>query len=207
VSGLARLKKRFAEIAAIDFFGASGRQAVQAAISEMEALVQNTPVARNAPPEKAVRSRTWVTREGIKVDRMASAWLIRRFIDLRAKFKFVPAKGYTPRASELRFDMFDAEFTHVGDRCTFEVLIDRFGLADDALAALAEVIHDIDLKDEKFGRPETAGVEQAVRGLTLACDSDEDRLSHGTALFEGLYKSFAAKDGDDKRKATTRRKQ
>ena len=93
-----------------------------------------------------------MTREGVYVDRIASAWLIRRFIDPEARFKFVSGKGYRPQEGELRFDMFEAEFTHEGDKCTFEVLLERAGLKDSALRAIAEIIHDIDLKDDKFGR-------------------------------------------------------
>ena len=103
-------------------------------------------------PVEAARGRTWVTRAGIKVDRMASSWLIRRFIDPAARFKFVPAKGYRPQPRELRFDMFEAEFTHEGDRCTFEVLIQRFGLDAPGLRSLAEIVHDVDLKDAKPSR-------------------------------------------------------
>src|SRR5207302_3286041 len=106
-----------------------------------------------------LRGRTGVTRQGVHVDRIASGWLIRRFIDPEAQFKFVSGKGYRPNESELRFDMFQAEFTHEGDKCTFEVLLDRGALNDAALRAIAEIIHDIDLKDGKFGRAEVAGIK------------------------------------------------
>jgi hypothetical protein len=109
------------------------------------------------------QGRTWVTRTGVHVDRIASAWLIRRFIDRDATFKFVPAKGYAPEPGEVRFDMFEAEFSHEGDLCTFEVLCARFALAEPGLAAVAELVHDIDVKDGKFGRPETAGTRRAAR--------------------------------------------
>ena len=121
-----------------------------------------------ARPPEALRSRTWVTREGIYVDRIASAWLIRRFIDPEAQFKFVSGKGYRPKQGELRFDMFEAEFTHEGDKCTFEVLLDRCGLKDSALRAIAEIIHDIDLKDGKFGRTEVAGIRTLMEGIGAA---------------------------------------
>jgi hypothetical protein len=138
-------------------------------------------------PIEAAQGRTWVTRTGIKVDRMASAWLIRKFIDPRARFKFVPAKGYQPQARELRFDMFDAEFTHEGDLCTFEVLIQRFGLSDPGLRPLAEIVHDIDLKDAKYGREEAAGIGQLVTGIAAGHADDEERLARGAALFDDLY--------------------
>lgn len=136
--------------------------------------------------------RTWVTRSGIKVDRMAGAWLIRRFIDPGARFKFVPARGYRPEPGELRFDMYDAEYTHEGPRCTFETLVARFGLGDDpGLRDLGEIVHDVDCKDDRFGRPEAAGVAALVDGLVAVHPDDPQRLEHAGPLFEGLYRSFA----------------
>ena len=104
-----------------------------------------------------------MTRRNVHVDRIGSAWLIRRFIDPQASFKFVAAKGYRPRPGELRFDMFEAEFTHEGDRCTFEVLLQKSGSDDPALAAIGEIVHDIDLKDGKFARAEAGGIAAADR--------------------------------------------
>ncbi len=138
------------------------------------------------------RGRTWVTRTGIKMDRMASAWLIRKLIDPEARFKFVPAKGYQPERGELRFDMFEAEFTHEGELCTFEVLVQRFGLTDPALRAIAEIVHDIDLKDAKYGREEAPGIGQLVAGIAAAHADDEARLARGSALFDDLYALHAA---------------
>ena len=135
-------------------------------------------------------NRTWVTREGVFVDRIASAWLIKRFIDSRAKFKFVSARGYTPKSGELRFDMFNAEYTHEGERCTFQTLVSRFGLSDRALGAIGEIVHDIDCKDEQFGRPETRGVMRLVRGIADTTAGDFERLERGAALFDDLYASF-----------------
>lgn len=134
--------------------------------------------------------RTWVTRQGVKVDRMASAWLIRRFIDRSARFKFVPAKGYQPAASDLRFDMFEGEFTHEGDACTFETLLTRFALDDPALRQIAEIVHDVDCKDEKFGRAEAAGFALVIDGIARTCKEDADRLERATPIFEDLYHHF-----------------
>lgn len=145
---------------------------------------------RREATQKAPTGRTWVTRKGIKVDRIGSAWLIRNFIDRKARFKFVAGQGYSPSQGELRFDMFEAEYTHEGDRCTFEVLMKQFGLDDQALRQLAEVVHDIDLKDGKFGRPETAGLDSMIAGLTVACADDETRLAQGGQLFANLYEHF-----------------
>src|SRR4029077_21228180 len=124
------------------------------ALSGLESQASAPPPGQRARRED-YRRRVWVTREGVGIDRMGSAWLIRRFIDPAARFKFVSAKGYVPKPRELRFDMFEAEFTHEGDRCTFEVLIERMGLDDPGLRPLAEIVHDVDLKDAKFRRDET----------------------------------------------------
>jgi hypothetical protein len=142
-----------------------------------------------------LRGRTWVTRKGIHVDRMASAWLVRRFIDTDARFKFVAAKGYKPLADEIRFDMFEAEFTHEGDRCTMEVLIDRTGIENRALRSIAEIVHDIDLKDAKFEQPETPGIERLIAGIAMAHKDDETRLSRGAAVFDDLYEYYRRRRG------------
>ena len=139
--------------------------------------------------------RTWVTRRGVFVDRIASAWLIRRAIDPKARFKFVPARGYKPRADELRFDMVGAEYTHAGEDCTFQTLIRRFGLDDRAVSAIGEVVHDIDCKDEKFGRPETAGVLGLLRGIADGTDDDDARLERGFRVFEDLYVFYSSRRG------------
>jgi hypothetical protein len=192
---VARLRQRAAELAAIDFFGAPGREVVEGLLSGMEArmrTVEGTEPSKGVLDPAKHRGRTWVTRTGIKVDRMASAWLIRKFIDPEPRFKFVPAKGYQPEKGELRFDMFEAEFTHEGDLCTFEVLVQRFGLTDPALRAIAEIVHDIDVKDAKYGREEAPGIGQLVAGIAAAHEDDEGRLARGTALFEDLYSLHAA---------------
>jgi hypothetical protein len=129
------------------------------------------------------------------VDRIASAWLIRRFIDPDARFRFVRAKNHVPEPSELRFDMFEAEFTHEGDRCTFEVLLARLDLNDKALTAIAEIVHDIDLKDAKFGREETSGIAHLVTGLCLANKDDTRRIELGASMFDNLYEYFRKRRG------------
>ena len=187
---IARLRRRLSELDAIDFFGAPGREIAEGVVSAMEARMK--PIEPREPAKPALRredylGRTWVTRSGIKVDRMASAWLIRKLIDPQARFKFVPAKGYQPQRGEVRFDMFEADFTHDGDLCTFEVLLERFGIDDPALRALAEIVHDVDVKDAKYGREEAPGVGQVVAGIAAAHADDEARLERGAALFEDLY--------------------
>jgi hypothetical protein len=139
----------------------------------------------------APRGATWVTRNGVFIDRIASAWLIRRFVDRDAEFKFVPARGYKAKPGELRFDMYSGEFTHEGDRCTFETLVKHFELKDRALRHIAEIVHDIDCKDEKFGRSEAAGVRAVIEGIAGATDDDAERIARGAPVFDGLYEQFA----------------
>jgi hypothetical protein len=192
-----RLRKRIAEIAEIDFFGAIGRQAAEAALEEFEArlkkdedAVKDATADAKSTPMDALRGRTWVTRQGVHVDRIGSAWLIRRFIDPEARFKFVSGKGYRPDEGELRFDMFQAEFTHEGDKCTFEVLLDRAALKDPALRAIAEIIHDIDLRDNKYGRDEAVGIRTLIDGIALTTPDDLERIARGTDVFNNLYEVF-----------------
>ena len=192
---VARLVRRFDEVADIDFFGAAGREPAHARLVELRRLLapQAVPVPAQEHGSEEFKNRTWVTRVGVHIDRIASAWLIRRFIDANATFKFVAAKGYVPEAGELRFDMYDAEFSHEGDLCTFEVLCSRFGLTEAGLTAVAELIHDIDVKDGKYGRPETQGLSAQVTGLALLHGDDEIRLARGAELFDELLLYFARK--------------
>jgi hypothetical protein len=181
---LDRLQRRLQETERIDFFSAPGRSAAEAALAAARPVEQGAPAPDARPKPSAA---TWVTRTGIKVDRIASAWLIRRFIDPAARFKFVPAKGYRGEPGELRFDMYQGEFTHEGDHCTFETLLERFRLDDPGLHALAEIIHDVDLKDGKFGRAEVAGIAALIDGLVVAYPEDAERLERGAAVFESMY--------------------
>ena len=190
----ARLRRRLEDAAKTDFFGAPGRDAAEDAVAHLERQAAgDAPRPRTTVADaRGMRGRTWVTREGVFVDRIASAWLIRRFIDPEATFRFVPGKSYRPKAGELRFDMFEGEYTHEGDRCTFETLLDRFELAGDpALRAIGEIVHDIDLKDDRFGRPETTGVAAVLAGIARANAQDEERLRYGAPIFDGLYAQLA----------------
>jgi hypothetical protein len=194
---LERLHKRMADVLAIDFFSAPGKEGAERQIFALDARLQEgSPAGKAAKVKQQLQDfqdRTWVTRKGIHVDRMASAWLIRRFIDPNARFKFVPAKGYQPQLGEMRFDMYEAEFTHEGDRCTFEVLIERVGLSDPGLGPIAEIVHDIDLKDAKFAREETPGIDRIIAAIAMANKDDEARLARGSALFDDLYEYYKRK--------------
>ena len=194
---LPRLRRRLDEVAKLDFFGAERGRSARDAVAGISALAaartdESQSDARSDALTAAPRGRTWVTREGVFVDRIASAWLIRRFIDRDATFKFVPARGYTPLSDEVRFDMYDAEYTHEGDACTFETLLARFALDDPALRALAEIVHDIDCKDAKFDRPEVAGLESILAGLVRAQPDDARRIEQGSVLLDALYAQLCA---------------
>jgi hypothetical protein len=151
------------------------------------------PAALAAPSLELgeLRARRWVTRAGIKVDRIASAWLIRTHIDPQATFRFA-TDAAPPQSGELRFDMYDGEFTHVGDRCTFEVLLAHAGLSSRTpLRTISEIVHDIDCKDARYGRAETAGVSLLIDEIVRGTSSDEERMARGAALFESLERAFA----------------
>ncbi len=191
---VARLDHRLAEVAAIDYFHAPNRQVVERVVTRLAVRARRTEPradrgARAGLRVAQMRGRTWVTRRGVFVDRIASAWLIKRFVDPAARFKFVAPEGYSPRKSELRFDMFEAEYTHEGDRCTFETLLRRFRLRDPALRAIGEIVHDIDCKDEKFGRAEATGVERLLAGIARKHATDATRLRLGAVVFDNLYQS------------------
>jgi hypothetical protein len=184
---IARLERRLREITALDHFGASGRKAAEVAMTKRK--TQHEPRAKRERPRT---KRTWVTRQDVHVDRIASAWLIKRFIDPKARFVFV-ADEHRPPPGEgmVRFDMFEGEYTHEGDRCTFETLLQRFGLEqDDALRAIAEIVHDVDFKDGKFGREETPGFERLIAGIVKRHPRDDARIERGAELLNDLYESW-----------------
>jgi hypothetical protein len=187
---LGRLRRRLAEIQDIDFFGAPASRAAERAIALVEARLSRQSAGKAQRGGEEMRGHTWVTRRDVYVDRIASAWLIRRFIDPKAKFKFTDSKSYQPKAGEVRFDMFEAEYTHEGDRCTFETLLERAGIRDRGLRAIAEIVHDIDCKDAKFGREEAPGVAALLRGLVRAHSDDATRLDRGGLAFDDLYASL-----------------
>jgi hypothetical protein len=126
------------------------------------------------------------------VDRIASAWLIKRFIDPEATFVFADPADFPKSA--IPFDTPGAELSHVGDDCTFETLLKRAGLRDRRLTRLAEIVHEADLRDGKFPRDEARGIDLVIRGLLAAHVDDHDVLTHGLALFEGLYAGASSKE-------------
>lgn len=184
---LARLRRRFQEVAAIDFFNSPLR-------SRVESLLARAAAPSGLPPRAGVRrkkqfqNRIWVTRPRPGIDRVSSAWLVTKFIDPAARFIF--AKDSKPSPDAIPFDMFQAEgFGHRGDDCTFETLRKEFRIRDPKVAAIAEIIHDADLDDGKFGRTEGAGLDRVLIGWAQQGVSDEELLRRGMELVEGLYRS------------------
>ena len=189
-AALARLRKKHEDVRSIDFVGAPEASAAESLLRELERQLSSAETGakrKQEPVSEPPRARTWVTRKGVYVDRIASSWLIRRFIDPKAKFKFVAGREYEPAKNELRFDMFDGEYTHAGERCTFEVLLERFDLTEPALVAIGEIVHDLDMKDDKHRRPETAGIEHVIAGIAMAHGRDEARIERGNAVLDDLY--------------------
>jgi Uncharacterized conserved protein len=131
------------------------------------------------------RGSTWVTRPRPHIDRIASAWLIKRFCDPEAKFAFADAADAARKG--IPFDVLGADFGHHGEDCTFETLVKRFGIKDRRVKVIAEIVHEADLHDGKFTRNEATGVDFAINGLVEATPDDDDLLARGMAIFEGLY--------------------
>jgi hypothetical protein len=187
----ARLLKRIGEARAVDFFGSPRREEAETMLRKLDEPVPASRRSRRGVP--APSGRTWVTRRDPHVDRLASAWLIRRFIDPRARFRFIDAQAESPRRSEIGFDLVGGAYTHEGDRCTFETLVERFGIRDAGVRAMGEIVHDLDLKDDRFGHAATGGVAQLVSGLTASYPDDAERVRRAIALFDDLHASFGAK--------------
>jgi hypothetical protein len=189
---LQKSKRKFNVIRAIDFFRAPGREEVETLMQSMEQRARGVEPRKAPKPDlKGVAGRVWVTRRGVNVDRMASAWLIRRFIDPAATFRFVDAKEHVPAPGQVRFDMFEGEFTHEGDQCTFEVLLAHTSLNDAALEVIAQIVHDIDVKDDKFQRPETSGFSAMISGIVALNSGDEQRIEEGARLLEATYAALS----------------
>jgi len=188
---LDRITRRLANAVALDHFGAPGRPDAEAALEALSLRLARPGSQAMTSPDAAPRGRTWVTRTGVYVDRIASAWLIKRFIDPDAQFRFVPPKGYRTEPGEVRFDMFEGDFTHEGDLCTFETLCRHYNLKDAALSAIGEIVHDIDCKDGKYERRETPGLQIVLDGITSASSDDATRLARGATMLDDLYAQLA----------------
>jgi hypothetical protein len=188
---LVRLRRKHAAIAQIDYFESPAGALLAARLSKIERAL--TPVApSHASATLAVadyQHRRWVTRPQPHVDRLACAWLIRRFIDGAAAIRYSPE----PEPGEVSFDMEPADFGHRGNLCSFETMRLAFGLDDPGLAALAEMVHDIDLSEDPYRRAETHGVATLLAGWRLNNLSDAELEARGLSLFDGLYTALLGK--------------
>ncbi len=187
------LERRLADIEAVDFFGGSGRERVVGLLNRLKVETAGSPVGATGGDPGArraeYRGRLWVTRPRPGIDRMASAWLIRRFIDPDARFAFADDPASVPKDG-VPFDMFGVELSHMGNQCTYETLQRKFGVEDAAVDRLAAIIHDLDLKDALFGAPEAPAVSALVDGLQRLYEDDDALLAQGSLLFEALYLGF-----------------
>jgi len=185
---LGRIRKRFAEVAGIDFFDSPFRSRVEALLTRAEKI--ENPASESQPRAQRVRkeylNRTWITRPRPGIDRVSSAWLITRFIDKHARFVFESDPARHPNA--VPFDMFQGGgFGHRGEDCTFETLCKEFRIRDSKVEVIAQVVHDADLEDEKFGRIEGAGLDRVLVGWAKQDVGDDELLRRGMQLIEGLY--------------------
>ncbi len=190
----AQLRQRLAEIAAVDWFGAPGREQADELLNQLESERGRAAGGRSAQATTVaeLRGLTWVTRPDVYVDRIATTWLVRRFVDPQARFRFTAAPERRRRAGEITFDVAGGDLTHEGERCTFQVLLDRLGLKDAALRTIGEIVADIDFKESRHGHPETAGVERLLSGLVTRQARDRDRIEKGAELFDTLYAALRA---------------
>jgi hypothetical protein len=185
-----RLRKRFDEIVAIDFFGSKSRPAVEQLLESLSKPQWTQTVVKLKVLKKDYQRKTWLTRPRPGIDRVSSAWLITRFIDPKARFIFGSDPARHPAA--IPFDMYGATgFGHEGDHCTFETLCHSFGIRDKKVLLIGEAIHDADLEDHKFGRDEGEVVNRILQGWAKRGVADQELLRRGMELMEGLYASIA----------------
>ncbi|MBM3241027.1 chromate resistance protein [Candidatus Poribacteria bacterium] len=194
---LSKIMSMFDEVRRIDFFSAPLGTRAKEEIERLRSYVSQIrgfeDGGKKVPVEdlldvEVLKGKTWVTRKGLHIDRVASGWLIKKFIDHETVFEFVDEDGYVQQENHVPFDMYGAEFGHQGEYCTFETLVRRLGLSNNhRLMGLAEIVHDVDLKDSKFGRPEAKGIDKVIIGLGKVCENDYQLLELGGKVFDALY--------------------
>ncbi len=207
---LDKLHKELEQVVSADFFNASGQTSARSAYERCQKALRSAQSPRvKSEQAKASKSgtvnlasyqgRRWVTRRNLFIDRLAAIWLIKRFVDAKSRFFYVDEEETVEGA--IGFDMFGGEFTHDGEDCTFETMIKRFGLNDDVgLSAIAEIVHDIDLKDNKFNRSEAAGLGAVIRGLVESLKDDRKLAQQCGPIFDGLYELLAREHSSTGRK-------
>ncbi len=189
---VAQLQRRLASLDAVAFFPPHNRDAAANSVGRLARLVdgrQTHAGAAEALNAKSFRKRLWITRPRPGIDRLASAWLIRRFIDPKARFSFAAHPPHDGTA--VAFDMFGVEFSHSRHGCTFETLVARFGVSSEAVVRLAQIVHDLDLKETRYNLPEAPALAQLIDGLRAMYADDDALLAHGVVMFEALYRAFS----------------
>lgn len=186
---VARLRERLDALRALDRFGAPGGAQARARLARLE---RHLPKTR--PSRRGLAGLTWVTRRGLHVDRIACAWIVRRFVDPTAAFRFTSTPDAPLAKGEIGFDMPGAEITHERGGCSVETLVRRASIDDPAAIRITEMVHDMDLRDARFGHAETAGFEQLLLGLLASHPRDEDRLARGLELLDALYVALGRGD-------------
>jgi len=182
---LEKLQRQFEEVRAIDYFASPAAHDLELLFERAARLSEPRAKSAGVLNVKEYQRRVWLTRPRPEIDRVGSAWLIRKFIDPRATFVFAPKPSAHPGA--LPYDMMDVEFTHHGDACTFETLLKRFAITDAAARRIGEMIHDADLEDGKFQRPECIGLDLLFKGWARLGHSDAEILEKGFACFDALH--------------------
>ena len=185
---LEKLKKQFREVRAIDYFACAASHDVEVLLERATRLAQPRKKPGGVLESKRYQSRVWLTRPHPEIDRVGSAWLIRKFIDSHATFVFAPHPTAHPDA--IPYDMMEVEFTHHGDDCTFETLLARFGLREKALRQIAEMVHQADIGDGKFAAVEALGLDLVFKGWGRTSMSDEEIIDRAAACFDGLYQQL-----------------
>ena len=181
---LDRIRRQFHEIRATDFFDSPKAKDLEIVLRKLEGAQPTSKMQPKLEP-RDFRSRVWLTRPRPEIDRVGSAWLIRKFIDPKAKFMFGAKRA--PNRRVLTFDMLDGDFSHDGDDCTFETLVRHFGTQNKAIRKIAEMIHDADLDDDKFQRSECIGIDRILKGWAKQGLPDKEILRRGFECFDALY--------------------
>jgi hypothetical protein len=197
---LNKLLKEFEAVKKIDFFSSKTGavlkkklDALRTELSDIDVSYQKMQIPAISRKRAAdYRGMTWITRKRPSVDRMASAWLIKKFIDKNAAFRFADEKEIGQSGKKtVSFDVVSGEFTHLGDMCTFEVIAKAFGLNEKKIKKIAAIVHELDIKDDKYKTPEAKGIEDILTGIRKTAKDDNDALQRGMAIFEMLYESKA----------------
>lgn len=190
--------KEFKEVGKIDFFSSEERKEQEKRLENITLEISKTPHSKSINQAVEViqrrvadyQGKIWVTRKKPFIDRIASAWLIKGFIDKNAVFDFIDGNNLESQGKNIvAYDIVGGEFTHIGDMSTFEVLLKAFSLKDKALSIMAEIVHQLDLNDEKYKNPAAEGLREIINGIRKTVKDDHEALEKGMSIIELLYAS------------------